>query len=126
MGATLGWPGQCGTPGFHPWVRSLSWEGLLEEGMAAHSSILAWRMPMDRRARQATVHGVTGHKGSDTTKVTKQSTLAKELLDPGGKMLGLWASPSLAVLLSPPRRVGTRALAPPSLCLSKAEKDSLS
>ena len=94
--------------------------------MAAHSSILAWRMPMDRRARQATVHGVTGHKGSDTTKVTKQSTLAKELLDPGGKMLGLWASPSLAVLLSPPRRVGTRALAPPSLCLSKAEKDSLS
>ena len=30
------------------WVRSLSWEGLLEEGMATHSSILAWRIPMDR------------------------------------------------------------------------------
>ena len=30
------------------WVRFLSWEGPLEEGMAAHSSILAWRMPMDR------------------------------------------------------------------------------
>ena len=27
-------------------------------GMAAHSSILAWRIPMDRRAWWATVHGV--------------------------------------------------------------------
>ena len=26
-------------------VRSLSWEDLLEEGMATHSSILAWRIP---------------------------------------------------------------------------------
>ena len=30
----------------------------LQEGMATHSSILAWRIPMDRGARQATVHGV--------------------------------------------------------------------
>ena len=30
------------------WVRSLDWEDPLEEGMAAHSSILAWRIPMDR------------------------------------------------------------------------------
>ena len=30
------------------WVRSLGWEDPLEEGMAAHSSILAWRIPMDR------------------------------------------------------------------------------
>ena len=27
--------------------------------MAAHSSILAWRIPMDRGAWQAAVHGVT-------------------------------------------------------------------
>ena len=40
------------------WVRSLGWEDLLQEGMATHSSILAWRIPMDRGARQATVHGV--------------------------------------------------------------------
>ena len=26
-------------------VRSLGWEDLLEEGMATHSSILAWRIP---------------------------------------------------------------------------------
>ena len=40
------------------WVRSLSWEDPLEEGMATHSSILAWRIPMDRGTGRATVHGV--------------------------------------------------------------------
>ena len=39
------------------WVRSLGWEDSLEEGMATHSSILAWRIPTDRGAWQATVHG---------------------------------------------------------------------
>ena len=37
------------------WVRSLDWEDPLEEGTATHSSILAWRIPMDREAWQATV-----------------------------------------------------------------------
>ena len=32
------------------WVQSLGWEDPLEEGMATHSSILAWRIPMDRGA----------------------------------------------------------------------------
>ena len=41
------------------WVRSLVWEHLLEKGRAAHFSILAWRIPMDKGAWQATVHGVT-------------------------------------------------------------------
>ena len=41
------------------WVRSLGWEDPLEEGMATYSSILAWRIPMDREAWKATVHGVT-------------------------------------------------------------------
>ena len=27
------------------WVRSLGWEDPLEEGVATHSSILAWRIP---------------------------------------------------------------------------------
>ena len=31
----------------------------LEEGMATHSSVLAWRVPMDRGAWRATVYGVT-------------------------------------------------------------------
>ena len=40
------------------WVRSLGWEGLLEEGMATHSSILAWKSPMYRGAWWATLHRV--------------------------------------------------------------------
>ena len=41
------------------WVQSLGLEDPLEEDMATHSSILAWRIPMYRGAGQATVHGVT-------------------------------------------------------------------
>ena len=44
------------------WVQSLGWEDPLEEGMATHSSILAWRIPMDRGACWATVHGVAKHR----------------------------------------------------------------
>ena len=40
------------------WVQSLGWEEPLEEGMATHASILAWRIPMDGGAWQAIVHGV--------------------------------------------------------------------
>ena len=40
------------------WVQSLGQEDPLEEGMATHSSILAWRIPMGRGAWQTTVHGV--------------------------------------------------------------------
>ena len=41
------------------WIQSLGWEDPLEEGMATHSSILAWRITMDREAWRATVLGVT-------------------------------------------------------------------
>ena len=40
------------------WVPSLGWEDPLEEGMATHSSTLAWRIPKDRGAWRTTVHGV--------------------------------------------------------------------
>ena len=39
-------------------VQSLGWEDPLENGVATHPSILAWSIPMDRGAWQATVHGV--------------------------------------------------------------------
>ena len=39
-------------------VQSLDQENPLEEEMATHSSILAWRIPMGRGAWQAMVHGV--------------------------------------------------------------------
>ena len=41
------------------WVQSLGWDDPLKEGMAPHSSILAWRITTDRGAWQATVHVVT-------------------------------------------------------------------
>ena len=47
------------------WVRYLGWEDPLEEGVAAHSSILAWRIPMDGGAWWATGYGVAE---SDMTK----------------------------------------------------------
>ena len=41
------------------WVQTLGWEDPLEKGMGTHSSILAWRIPMDRGAWQTAVHGVS-------------------------------------------------------------------
>ena len=41
------------------WVQSLGQKDSLEKEMATHSSILAWRNPMDRGAWWATVHSVT-------------------------------------------------------------------
>ena len=44
-------------------VQPLDWEDPLEKGMATHSSILAWKNPMNGGAWQAIVYGVTsvGH-----------------------------------------------------------------
>ena len=46
------------------WVRSLGWEDPLEEGMATHSSVLAWRVPpgsmgpQSAGPDQAFMHGI--------------------------------------------------------------------
>ena len=40
-------------------VQSLGGEDPLEEEMATHSSILSWRIPIDRGSRQATIYNVT-------------------------------------------------------------------
>ena len=40
------------------WVGTLGWKDPLEKGTATHSSILAWRVHMDRGAWQAAAHGV--------------------------------------------------------------------
>ena len=40
------------------WIQSLGWEDPLEKGMATHSSILAWRIPIDGGTWRATVCGV--------------------------------------------------------------------
>ena len=40
-------------------IQSLGWEDPLEEAMATHSSVTAWRIPMDRGAWWVIVHGVS-------------------------------------------------------------------
>ena len=51
-------------------VQSLGWEDPLEEGLATHSSILVWRIPMD----PMDLVGPGGWKELDMTWVTKHST----------------------------------------------------
>ena len=46
VGASLGAQSVKNPPATQEtWVQFLGWEDPLEEGMATHSSILAWRMP---------------------------------------------------------------------------------
>ena len=52
-------------------VRSLGREDPLEEGMATNSSILAWRIPMDRGTWRASVNGVA----KSQTRLKRISTL---------------------------------------------------
>ena len=47
------------------WVQSLGWEDPLEEGMATHSSILAWRIPWTEDPGELQ-SDPWGHKESDT------------------------------------------------------------
>ena len=56
----------------------MDWGDPLAEGVETRSSILAWRIPMDRAAWQATAHGVTK---SDTTKATNHVRMQHKLAE---------------------------------------------
>ena len=71
------------------WVRSLGWEDPLEKGKAAHSSVLAWRIPWTAefmatksRTRLSDFHfpGTSDHKGA-----LSQAVFAAILLTPTHK-----------------------------------------
>ena len=64
------------------WVQSLDWEDPLEEGMATHSRILAWRISMDRGAWQVIVHGVAKSQTrlSDLAQHTEHQAVKLNLL----------------------------------------------
>ena len=62
------------------WVQSLGWKDPLEKGMATCSSILAWRIFMDRGDWQAIVHGVAKHLtqlSNEHTHTWKEKPLGK-------------------------------------------------
>ena len=54
-------------------VHFLGWEDPLAEGMATHSSILAWRIPWTTGAWWATVHRVTQNQTEVTWRAGMQS-----------------------------------------------------
>ena len=56
------------------WVQSLGWEDLLEESMATHSNILAWRIPGTGSLVGCHLWGPTE---LDTTKATQQQQSVK-------------------------------------------------
>ena len=53
------------------WVRFLGWEDPLEEGMATHFSVLAWKIPW---TREPGGYSPWGHKESDTTQHAETHT----------------------------------------------------
>ena len=62
------------------WVQSLGWEDPLEEGMATHSSILAWRIPMDRQPGRISLWGCK-ELDTDERLSTAHHSLLKVLSD---------------------------------------------
>jgi len=96
------------------WVRSLGWWDPLEEGMATHSSILAWRIPMDRSLVGSSP---CGRRESDMTEATEYTHIADQ-------------RPRVVCLLSPPQEQGKSSIhwlicfasKPWGICLWSTEK----
>ena len=102
-------------------MRYLGRENPLEKGMATHSSILAWRIPMHRGAWQATVHEVANSQTWLTmpTAATDRYMMERKIIDTDK----LWASfpkdnclfpywlATAAGILSPPSNPLVSALA---------------
>ena len=55
------------------WVQSLAWDDPLEKGMATHSSMLAWGIPIDEKRLPG--YSPWGRKESDTAKHSTQCPL---------------------------------------------------
>ena len=75
------------------WVQSLSWEDLLDKGMAAHSSILAWRIPWTEEP--SGLQSIRSQKvGHNRTWLKWLSTHTKQQDQPGTISLHLCSLPS--------------------------------
>ena len=58
LGCHMGFPSSSDDKESTCNVGELGWEDPIQKGMATYSSILDWRIPVDRGAWWATVHGV--------------------------------------------------------------------
>ncbi|CAN0115431.1 unnamed protein product [Rangifer tarandus platyrhynchus] len=67
------------------WVRFLGWEDPLKQGKATHSSILAWRMPMDRAAWGKKLHATTTEPSVLRALVPQQRSCVLQLRPNVGK-----------------------------------------
>ena len=59
------------------WVQSLGWEDPLYKGMATHSSIHSWKIPMDKGAWRVTVHGVAKSQIGLSNQTTTNKDIVK-------------------------------------------------
>ena len=77
-------------------VRSLGWEDPLEGGMATHSTILPWRIPINRGAWKAAVQGVAEGRTrlSDFTFTFHFHALEKEMATRSSVLA--WRIPGMA------------------------------
>ena len=102
---------QCGRPGFDPWVGKI-----LEEGMAAHSSILAWRLPwtevpgglqsmgsqrLDRTERLCTAHCIYIHLEYHANNEFKQRFIGVLSIQDEVHTLEVYSLISFGVFMSP-------------------------
>ena len=77
------------------WVRSLGQEDPLEEEMAIHSSILAWRVPRTEEPGRATVHGVAKSRTRLSDFSSQRTLLKAHSPGPGNETGGKGAEHSL-------------------------------
>ena len=75
----MGFPGSSASKETICNAGDLGWEDPLEEGIATHSSILAWRIRMDRGTWWATVHGVAKSQTLSTAqkRIVNRSVVSK-------------------------------------------------
>ena len=69
------------------WIQSLGWEGSLEEGVATHSSILAWRIPRTEEAGRLQSIGLqsqTQQERLSTLPLGYPTSTVTVFLSPGG------------------------------------------
>ena len=88
------------SPAMHKtWVRSLGWEDPLEEGMATHSSILAWRVPRTEEPGRLWSNGSQRIRQSCVTKHFLQSTEQNILMQFSSKEKKMFFFPPILLSL---------------------------